>query len=214
MQTVEQTMADLNKTYLYRMTHIENVPHILKHGITHMSSAHTNKSYKAIGDESIISTRNNFDLPNGKKLGAYIPFYFGARMPMLYVIQKGYNGVQVTPAKDIVYCISSVQKVVDHNLPFVFTDGHAIDGLSDFYEQKDLPNIDKILDKVAIDATYWRNDDDLDLKRRKEAEFLIETDIPTTAIIGWVVYNEEAKKRLLTMGIPEKKIYVKPNCYF
>jgi len=207
-------MADLNKTYLYRMTHIENVPHILKHGITHMSSAHTNKSYKAIGDESIISTRNNFDLPNGKKLGAYIPFYFGARMPMLYVIQKGYNGVQVTPAKDIVYCISSVQKVVDHNLPFVFTDGHAIDGLSDFYEQKDLPNIDKILDKVAIDATYWRNDDDLDLKRRKEAEFLIETDIPTTAIIGWVVYNEEAKKRLLTMGIPEKKIYVKPNCYF
>ena len=135
-------------------------------------------------------------------------------MPMLYVIQKGYNGVPVTPAKDIVYCISSVQKVVDHNLPFVFTDGHAVDGLSGFYEQKDLPNIDQILDKKAIDATYWHKDDDLDLKRRKEAEFLVETDIPATAIIGWVVYNEEAKKCLLTMGIPEKKIYVKPNCYF
>ena len=86
--------------------------------------------------------------------------------------------------------------------------------MSDFYEQKDLPNIDEILDKKAINATYWRNDDDLDLKRRKEAEFLIETDIPTTAIIGFVVYNEEAKKRLLAMGIPEKKIYVKPDCYF
>jgi len=207
-------MPDLNKTYLYRMTHIENVPHILEYGVTHVSSAHTNKNYKAIGDNSIISTRNNFDLPNEKKLGAYIPFYFGARMPMLYVIQKGYNSVPVTPAKDIVYCISSVQKVVDHKLPFVFTDGHAVDGLSDFYEQKDLPDIDKILDKKAIDATYWRKDDDLDLKRRKEAEFLVETDIPTTAIIGFVVYNEEAKKRLLAMGIPEKKIYVKPNCYF
>lgn len=207
-------MPDLNKTYLYRMTHIENVPHILQHGVTHVSSAHTNKNYKAIGDNSIISTRNNFNLPNEKKLGAYIPFYFGARMPMLYVIQKGYNSVPVTPAKDIVYCISSVQKVVDHKLPFIFTDGHAVDGLSDFYEQKDLPNIDEILDKKAINATYWRNDDDLDLKRRKEAEFLIETDIPTTAIIGFVVYNEEAKKRLLAMGIPEKKIYVKPDCYF
>lgn len=207
-------MADLNKAYLYRMTHIENVPHILEHGVTHVSSVHTNKSYKTIGDNSIISTRNNFDLPNGKKPGAYIPFYFGARMPMLYVIQKGYNGVPVTPAKDIVYCISSVQKVVDHNLPFVFTDGHAVDGLSGFYEQKDLPNIDQILDKKAIDATYWHKDDDLDLKRRKEAEFLIETDIHVTAIIGRVVYNEEAKKHLLTMGIPEKKIYVKPNCYF
>lgn len=207
-------MPDLNKTYLYRMTHIENVPHILEHGVTHVSSTHTNKSYKAIGDNSIISTRNDFDLPNGKKLGAYIPFYFGTRMPMLYVIQKGFNGVPVTPAKDIVYCISSVQKVVDHKLPFVFTDGHAVDGLSVFYEEKDIPNIDTILDKKAIDETYWRKEDDLDLKRRKEAEFLVETDIPTTAIIGWVVSNEEAKKRLLTMGIPENKIYVKPNCYF
>ncbi|HAZ25324.1 MAG TPA: DUF4433 domain-containing protein, partial [Algoriphagus sp.] len=31
-------MADLNKIYLYRMTHIANVPHILLHGITHRSS--------------------------------------------------------------------------------------------------------------------------------------------------------------------------------
>jgi hypothetical protein len=57
-----------------------------------------------------------------------------------------------------------VQKVVEHNLPFVFTDGHAVDGLSGFYEQKDLPTIDKILDKKAIDATYWHKDDDLELK--------------------------------------------------
>ena len=26
-------MADLSKTYLFRMTHIENMPHVLKHGI-------------------------------------------------------------------------------------------------------------------------------------------------------------------------------------
>ena len=208
-------MADLNKTYLYRMTHIENVPHILEHGVTHLSSANANKSYKAIGDDSIISTRNNIELPNGKKLGNYIPFYFGSRTPMLYVIQKGYNGVPVTPAQDIVYCISSVQKIVDHKLPFVFANGHAVAvGLTDFYEEKDLVNIDKILDKKAIDAKYWRNIEDTDLKRRKEAEFLVETDIPTTAIIGWVVYNEEAKKRLLEMGIPENMIYVKPDCYF
>lgn len=135
-------------------------------------------------------------------------------MPMLYVIQKGFNGVSVTPAKEIVYCISSVQKIVDHKLPFVFTDGHAVNGLSVFYEQNDLPSIDTILDKKAIDATNWRKDDDLDLKRRKEAEFLVETDIPTTAIIGWVVYCDEAKNRLLAMGIPENNIYINPNCYF
>ncbi len=208
-------MADLNKTYLYRMTHIENVPHILQYGLTHVSSVNANKSYKAIGDDSIISTRNNIEIPNGKKLGNYIPFYFGSRMPMLYVIQKGYNGVPVTPAQDIVYCISSVQKIVDHKLPFVFANGHAVAvGLTDFYEEKDLVNIDEILDKKAIDAKYWRNIEDTDLKRRKEAEFLVETDIPTTAIIGWVVYNEEAKKRLLELGIPQEMIYIKPDAYF
>ncbi len=207
-------MADLNQTYLYRMTHIENVPHILQHGVTHVSSAHANKDYKAIGDGSIISTRNHFNLPNGKRLGDYIPFYFGARMPMLYVIQKGFNGVPTTPAKDIVYCVSSVQEVLKHNLPFVFTNGHAIDCLTDYYEQKDLPNIDKVLDKAAINAIYWRKEGDLDLKRRKEAEFLVETDIPTTAIIGWIVYNEKAKEHLSAMGIPEEKIQVKPDCYF
>ncbi len=166
-------------------------------------------------DDSIISTRNNIEIPNGKKLGNYIPFYFGSRMPMLYVIQKGYNGVPVTPAQDIVYCISSVQKIVDHKLPFVFANGHAVAvGLTDFYEEKDLVNIDEILDKKAIDAKYWRNIEDTDLKRRKEAEFLVETDIPTTAIIGWVVYNEEAKKRLLELGIPQEMIYIKPDAYF
>lgn len=207
-------MSDLKKIYLYRMTHIENVPHIVEHGITHMSSTNANSCYKSIGDNSIISTRNNFELPNGKRLGNYIPFYFGTRMPMLYVIQYGYNNVPFTPANNIVYCISSVQQVIDHDLPFIFSNGHAIDGLSDFFEQKNLHNIDTILDRNAIDAIYWRQEGDLDLKRRKEAEFLVETDIPTSAIIGWVVYNEEAKNRLLTMRIPENKIYVKPNCYF
>lgn len=205
-------MPDLTKTYLFRMTHIENVPHILEYGITHVSSEYTNESYKAIGDNSIISSRNSFILPNGKRLGDYIPFYFGPRMPMLYVIQKGYNSVPLTPAKDIVYCISSVQIIVDHQLPFVFTDGHAIEGFSEFYEQTDLPHIDSILDQKAISELYWRKDDDLDLKRRKQAEFLVESDLPITAIIGWGVYDEDAKNRLLAMGI--KKIVVKPNYYY
>lgn len=33
-------MVDLNKTYLYRITHIVNVPHILEYGVTHVLSAH------------------------------------------------------------------------------------------------------------------------------------------------------------------------------
>jgi len=60
------------------MTHIENISHILKYGITHQNSPNKNENYTQIGDNSLISKREKFILPNEKKLGKYIPFYFGA----------------------------------------------------------------------------------------------------------------------------------------
>lgn len=205
-------MSDLNKIYLYRMTHIENIPHILKYGITHSESPHKNKTYKPIGDSSLISRRTIFPASKDKTLGDYIPFYFGSRMPMLYVIQNGFNGVKVVSPEQIVYCISSVQKMIDLDLDFIFTNGHAVDALSIFYNQSDAHQIDTLLDFEAIKAQWWKGD--LDLKRRKEAEFLIQNDVPSGAIIGYVVYNENAQTHLVKLGIPTEKIVIRPNYYF
>ena len=123
-------MPDFNKTYLFRMTHIENIPHMLQNGITHSTSANANSNFVPIGDSSLITSRNDFLLNNGRRLGEYIPFYFGKRTPMLYVVQNGFNMVAPTPAENIVYCVSSVQKIIDLQLDFVFTDGHAVDSFS------------------------------------------------------------------------------------
>ena len=166
-------MADLNKLYLFRMTHIENIPHILQNGITHTTSEYANPDFVPIGDGSLITTRNKFILNNGTRLGEYIPFYFGVRTPMLYVVQNGFNLVAPTSAENIVYCVSSVQKIIDLQLDFVFTDGHAVDGFSSQYTVADIQNIDTILDKNAINANYWKDEKDLDIKRRKEAEFFV-----------------------------------------
>lgn len=38
---------------LYRMTHIDNIPHIIVNGITHATSSACNKSYVAIGDRFV-----------------------------------------------------------------------------------------------------------------------------------------------------------------
>ena len=207
-------MSDLSKIYLFRMTHIGNIPHILEYGITHISSANSNKNYIPIGDPNLISNRNTFLMPNGKTLGQFIPFYFGVRMPMLYVIQHGYNGVSTTKAEEIVYCISNVQQVISHNLPYVFTNGHAVDGFTTFYNESDVNQILSVIDSKAIKAKYWIVDNDLDLKRRKEAEFLVESDLPPTTIIGWVVYNAKAKTRLLEMGIAASNIHIDSESYF
>lgn len=207
-------MAKSGKIYLYRMTHIENVPHLLAHGITHRTSTRANANYVSIGDSSLISTRNDFLLDNGRRLGDYIPFYFGTRMPMLYVVQKGFNDVPAQSAEQIVYCVSSVGKVRETEADFVFTDGHAVDTFSTQYTKDDVEQLPELLDFKAIRAKYWKDDNDLDLKRRKEAEFLVLGDLPVEAILGFIVYNEAAKTKLKAMGLPDQRIHTNEKAYF
>ena len=196
------------------MTHIENIAHILQNGITHSTSLHANSAFVPIGDGSLITTRNNILLANNKRLGDYIPFYFGSRTPMLYVVQKGFNMVAPTPPDKIVYCISSVQKIIDLQLDFMFTDGHAVDSFTTQYNASDIQNINNILDKSAIDAKYWTDENDLDKKRRKEAEFLVFGDIPLEAVLYYVTYNENAKNFIVNLGADAAKIGVRPEFYF
>lgn len=144
-------MPNLDRIYLYRITHIENIPHILQHGFTHASSPNANQDFVPIGDSSLIATRHGFMLNNGRLLGAYIPFL---------------------------------------QLDFVFTDGHAVNRLSNQYLPESIEQIDTLVDLEAAYARYWNDENDLDRKRRKEAEFLILGDIPSTAINGYLTYND------------------------
>jgi len=106
---------ELENIYIYRMTHIDNIPNILKIGIIHKNSQNSDPNYVPIGDVSLIDTRNtkkvsidsgdilNFEAPS-IVLGDFIPFYFGIKMPMLYVIQNGGNFVKkATTAKNVIY---------------------------------------------------------------------------------------------------------------
>lgn len=133
---------------------------------------------------------------------------------MLYVIQKGYNLVAPTLPENIVYCVSSLQKIIEQNLDFVFTDGHAVDSFSTQYTQTDIADINSILDRNAIKAKYWKDEDDLDLKRRKEAEFLVLGGIPPAAVLGYAVYNRAAQDKVLGFGVNEGIVPIKPNFYF
>jgi len=207
-------MLHLDKTHIFRITHIDNIPHIARHGITHANSANRNGNYRPIGDKTLINSRRALPVAIGKRLGDFIPFYFGPRMPMLYVIQKGYNYVDMTPPEHIVYCVSSIQKVLDAGLDFLFSNGHAADGLTTIYTSSDIGSLGELLDFEAIQAKFWKNEADLDLKRRKEAEFLLDGDLPLSAIVGYAVYAESAKSKLENWGIPPEMIAVRPNFYF
>ncbi len=74
-------------------------------GVTHKNSPNKNPDYKNIGDISLIDTRSRrtVSIDNGEsqqteytsiKLRDFTPFYFGVKMPMLYVAQHGGNFVE------------------------------------------------------------------------------------------------------------------------
>ncbi|MCU0435259.1 MAG: DUF4433 domain-containing protein [Bacteroidia bacterium] len=197
------------------MTHIGNIPHILEYGITHSGSVNANAEYRPIGDTSIIRKRCDFELTNGLYLSDCIPFYFWGRMPMLYVIQNGGNHVDMVKPEEIVYCVCSLKRILELGVNFMFTDGHALaKGLTKLYLRGEVERINEVLDWEAIRIKYWKTDHDLDLKRRKEAEFLCLGDIPVNFVNGFVVYDNGAFDKLKGMGVPEHKVRVKRDFYF
>ena len=216
---------DLAEINVYRMTHIGNIPHILQHGITHIHSENRNPDFVAIGDISLIHTRDtrqvrvdngnvNFDAPL-ITLGNFIPFYFGIKMPMLYVIQNGGNFVmQATPAQDIIYLACSVERIIKTQENFYFSDGHATDSLTTFYDNSKLNDLPNIVDWNAVKASYWGGQDNLNIKRKKQAEFLVAEDLSPDLILGFVCYNEAVKTTLTELGIDNDKIKVIPGAYY
>ena len=197
---------ELNKVYLYRITHIENIEHILLHGITHKKSANKNVNYKNIGDLSLIDTRNKKTviIDNGSSeqtesvnritLGDYIPFYFGVKMPMLYVVQHGGNFVKnATPPDEIIYLCCSLSSILSDEVHYYFSDGHATDILATFYDNSKINELVKIIDWEAVMTSYRGGNDNLNLKRKKQAEFLIANDVSPDHIIGFGCYNEKVR---------------------
>lgn len=217
----------LEKIKLYRMTHIDNVPHILEHGITHRASENANPNFLTIGDVSLINTRcsktvfiDNGDLMGDGDypsivLGQFIPFYFGIKMPMLYVIQFGGNFVQsATPPKDIVYLVCPLKNIIESGIEYYFSDGHATDSLTTFYDKSQIESLPEIVSWESVTARYWGGQENLNVKRKKQAEFLVAEDLSPNFIIGFACYNVEAKQRLIGMGIAENKIKVVPSAYY
>ena len=217
---------NLTEIKVYRITHIDNIEHVLQNGITHRNSPNCNPNYIPIGDTSLISIRDtkqvtvdNGDFRNSDApsitLGDFIPFYFGVKMPMLYVIQNGGNFVmESTPASEIVYMACSVNGIIKRYEDCYFSDGHATDKLTSFYDKKELNNLPEIIDWNAIRASYWGGQDNLNIKRKKQAEFIVSEDVEPNFIIGFGCYNDTAQRKLMDLGIKMDKIKIIPKAYY
>lgn len=192
--------AKLNpeKALIFRITHIDNVPWILENGLHCRNSSLHDPDFVNIGNEDLISMRHTrrVPLPPGGTLSDYVPFYFTPYSIMLYNIHTGYGGMRRWRNEDIVIFVTSLHRLAEDGLPFLFTDQHAYPVYAQFFDNLD--DLSKI-DWDILSAKNFRNDpDDPGKKERYQAEALIHRHVPLSSILGLCCHNESAKRRLET----------------
>jgi hypothetical protein len=197
--------------FIYRMTHIDNVPFIVQNGLWARLSQVQDSNFIPIGNPDIIDKRTRKFVPvspPGGVLGEYVPFYFSGHSPMLFNIVTGYN-VKKVLQKDIVFIVCDAFEIVNAGISYCFTDGNATNIISKFYNSLNLLNE---LGWDCIPATIWKNtEDDYDRVRKKMSEFLVRDHIPVNLIRGIIVKNSEAEQRVAEMlgdSLPDCKIKV------
>ncbi|PIC58307.1 hypothetical protein CSV80_05775 [Sporosarcina sp. P12(2017)] len=181
---------------LYHMTHITNLPSILKCGglQSHAVMQMNQLKHQDIANQDVQARRDRIKIPVGKggTLHDYVPFYFAPRSPMLYYLHK-----QHLQQEDVVYFMTSIASIQVHALDFVFTDAHAIRRLTKFFT--DPIHLNQI-DWKVMTSDYWHDiDEDMSRKARRQAEFLIHEAVPLSACLGFAVFNERAKEKLEKM---------------
>jgi len=181
-------MSVPEKIWLYRIVHWQNLDFILQHGMMTRSHPNADPNYVEIGHQQLISDRSTYtvrieDLEGEEGelvLGDCVPFYFGAHSPMLYMIMNGYSGVPQRPQQDIVYVISSFDRVSELGLDYAFSDQHAKTALARFFNSPD--NFNEV-DWETVRSKDWKNtSSDYNRRDRKQAEFLVRSFVPVEAI--------------------------------
>ncbi len=202
---------------IFRLTHYKNLPFILQHGIQCPNSNIKDEGFIPIGFKTLVDYRSDRVVPvePGGTLADYIPFYFWYRSPMLYVIHKGNDPeVYKTPQHEVLYLVSGINELLANRCRFLFTDRHAKLDYTVFYDNpEDLVK----LNWAYIKSEQWGSQYGSDRKEIKQAECLVHRVVPTAAISGIAVANQEMETIVNTIlsekkcGIPVK---VKPNFYF
>jgi ssDNA thymidine ADP-ribosyltransferase, DarT len=212
-------MSALNpeKALLFRITHIANVPWMLDHGLHCRNSPDFDPSFRNVGNPDLIARRHHRVVPvaPGGTLSDYVPFYFTPYSIMLYNIKTGYGGVPRQPNDQIVILVSSLRKVAELGLGFVFTNQHAYPLTAQYFNTLgDLGRVDWPL----LQARDFRHDpEDPGKKERYQAEALIHRHLPLAGLLGIGCYSDAAQQGLQT-EIQRRNLslqaVVRPGWYF
>jgi hypothetical protein len=203
------------KALIFRITHRDNVPWVLDHGLHCRNSRLVDPNFVQIGNPDLVSKRQFHACPMGGTLSDYVPFYFTPKSPMLLNIKTGYNGIRQRGNDEIVMFVSTIHQLHERQIRYAFTDRHAYLKAASFYaDPADLKKIDW---EILRNHDFKKSVDDLDKHERYQAEALVYRHLPINELRGIACFTnaekERLEKQLAERGLA-MKIVVKPNWYF
>lgn len=200
MKPSEMFKRKTNKTGLYNIMPLNNVPSVLQYGILSYHQAER-IIHQSVAMPDIQSRRDDVTIPNGLKLHEYANLYFDARNPMLY------------KRRDEEICVLKICPEILDIPDVIIADQNASSSYVRFYEP------DSAFENLRFDmiyAQYWTDDNPFlgfEKKSVKCAEVLVPQKISPQYIIAAAVKNPEDKEKLLAMDFKEK-IYIEPKLFF
>lgn len=181
---------------IFRITHIDNVPWILDHGLQCRNSKVHDPNFREIGNRDLIAKRQDHPVPcgPGKTLSDYVPFYFTPWSPMQMNIVTGYRDTPRTPASEIVFLVSSVPKLDKCGHAYVLTSGHAYMEAAEF--STDATGLAKVDWALLQSKDFKRSDADPGKVERYQAEALVHRQVSVDALVGLAVRDSAAEARV------------------
>ncbi len=185
-------------TPIYHLTSIVNLPSIVEYACLLCDRIVDERKLntQSIAYDHIKERRGRWNVPCGPGgvVADYVPFFFGPKPPMLYTLAQGnvpgFGGTQA----DISYLVASAEGVQESGIEFVFTDGHAVMAVSNFYT--DLGDLVKV-DWEVVQGAWWNDTaEHPDRKRRRQAEFLVHFCLPWRLIHEIAVKTDTAAARV------------------
>lgn len=210
-------MAQTRQRLIYRIFHRDNIRWLVRKGIPCRNHPEQDPGFINIGNRDLISKRSTRQIPvaPGGTLSDYVPFYFCTHSVMLFNLHTGrVEGVDVRQS-EIVYAVSSIERLQSLRLPFLFTDRHAyVEGAVFSGNPRDLETLDWPLIKSR---DFKRDPEDPTKLERRAAECLVHRHVPLEALLGLACLDEETRARIQAVlqevgsSLPVRS---KPDWYF
>lgn len=202
---------------IFRITHRANIPWIVANGLHCKSSPFKAPAFVNIGNAELIGKRSSREvpIPPGGTLSDYVPFYFTPFSPMMLNIHTGRGGVQRLDNQEIVVITSSLPRLAELGVRFVFTDRHAYLNAAEF--SSDLTQLDMVDWDLLQRRDFSRDYENPAKFEKYQAEALVHKHLPAVGITAIACYTREVEAQIqgaiADCGVSLETL-VRPSWYF